>query len=110
MASKIFLEADALDRDGYIIIPEVLSSDDLADFGDAIDALHARAKEDPLFRTKGTLHLDGLKEHGAPFDRAWNNDRVVAAVTHLLGEKYDVSRVHMRAPLAGEGGQSLHSD
>ena len=110
MASKTFSEAEALDRDGYVVIPELLTQADATEFAIAIDVLHARAKEDPLFRTGGTLHVDGLKEYGAPFDRAWTDDRVVAAVTHLLGSEFTVSRAHFRQPLAGEGSQTLHAD
>ena len=100
----------ALDRDGYIVIENVLTPADLAAMNVAIDELYAKAKEDPLFRTGGTLHLDGLKEMGAPFDRAWTNAMVTEAVTCLLGTDFQMSRAHLRAPLAGEGAQSLHAD
>lgn len=108
MANKSFSQTEALDRDGYIVIPDVLTPDDLADIGAAIDALHAKAKEDALFRTGGTLHLDGVE--GDPFERAWMEPRVIAAIAHLLDADYKLSRAHVRAPLAGEGAQSLHPD
>jgi ectoine hydroxylase-related dioxygenase (phytanoyl-CoA dioxygenase family) len=110
MSSKVSLDSSSLDRDGYIVIANVLSPDEIAAMNSAIDELYAKAKEDPLFRTGGTLHLDGLKEMGAPFDRAWTNEGVVDAVTHLLGSDYLMPRAHLRAPLAGEGAQSLHAD
>jgi hypothetical protein len=110
MSSKVSPDYSSLDGDGYIVIDGVLTSDDIAAMNVAIDELYAKAKEDPLFRTGGTLHLDGLKEMGVPFDRAWTNAKVVEAVTHLLGADYLMSRAHLRAPLAGEGAQSLHAD
>lgn len=110
MSSRVSQDFSTLDRDGYMVIEQVLTSGDVAEMNAAIDTLYARAKEDPLFRTGGTLHLDGLKEMGAPFDRAWTNARVVEAVTHLLGPDHLMPRAHLRAPLAGEGAQSLHAD
>ena len=109
-ASKTFSEANALDRDGYVILPDLLSAADIAAIGNAIDVLHRSAKEDPLFRTGGTLHLDGLKEYGDPFERAWKRESVVSALEYLLGDDYYLARAHLRAPLSGEGAQALHAD
>jgi len=110
MSSKASPDYSALDRDGYVVIEGVLTPDDIASMSVAIDELYAKAKEDPLFRTGGTLHLDGLKEMGSPFDRAWTNASVVDAVAHLLGPEYLMPRAHLRAPLTGEGAQSMHAD
>lgn len=100
----------SLATDGYVVLDAVLDESELAAIRTGIDGLHAQAKADPLFRTGGTLHLDGLLEIGAPFDRAWRSDRVVAEISALLGPDYRVSRAHMRSPLPGEGAQALHAD
>ena len=95
---------------GYTVLEALLSEGDLRDIRGAIAVLHEKAKTDPLFRTGGTLHLDGLYEIGDPFDRVWTNERLVTAVTTLVGPEFRVSEVHMRSPLPGEGAQALHAD
>jgi Phytanoyl-CoA dioxygenase (PhyH) len=99
-----------LQDEGYVILDALLSERDLRDIRASIAALHEKAKADPLFRTGGTLHLDGLLEIGEPYDRVWTNERLVGAVTSLLGSEYRIGPAHMRSPLPGEGAQSLHAD
>lgn len=104
------LDLETLQRDGYVVITDVLDEEALAQIKAAISTLYERAKKEPLFRVGGTLHVDGLTDMSEPFSAVWTDPRVVRGVRALLGDEYRVTRAHVRSPLPNEGAQALHAD
>jgi len=98
-----------LERDGYAVLPAILDARQVVAMREAVDALLAEARSDPLWRSGGTLHLDDVR-HLAAFEPAWQAPRLLEAVASVLGPQARATRVHFRAPLPGHGAQMLHAD
>jgi ectoine hydroxylase-related dioxygenase (phytanoyl-CoA dioxygenase family) len=107
----VLLDSDfaALDRDGFLVLEGILSEAELAAILAAVDERLEIARRDLTRRHGGTLHLEGLTDVGAPFDRAWNAPRMRAAIEHMLGPAYQIEASY-RGPQPGFGAQSLHTD
>src|SRR5258708_37053720 len=97
-------EIDALDREGYVVVP------------DAIDAAWVarlrRAFEDAPAQANGTQHVEITP--ATPDRASWvaleEHPVILAAAEHVLGRPFRVRDLHGRNPLAGYGQQGLHSD
>lgn len=100
----------ALDDDGYVVIPGVLSSEQIEQILTLVAARLAALQGDVTVKHGGTLHLDDLTDGGPAIDASWSEPRVVEAVSHLLGPDSGLARVHYRAPRPGHGAQHLHAD
>jgi ectoine hydroxylase-related dioxygenase (phytanoyl-CoA dioxygenase family) len=96
---------DALDTDGFVVLPHLLDAAALAGVRAAMaDALHRDGPRGP----GGTLHVDGLR--GPAVEAVWTAPPLVAAVEHLLGPGARRGELHVRAPQPGFGAQALHAD
>jgi ectoine hydroxylase-related dioxygenase (phytanoyl-CoA dioxygenase family) len=112
VASDTLADEDraALDRDGYVVLPDVLDDASVAAMRSAIDELLEIARRDLTKKHGGTLHLDELIDAGATFDPAWSAPRVLAAVAHVLGADFHLFAMGYRGPQRGYGAQALHAD
>ena len=98
-----------LDRDGYLVVRDILSSQQLAAVHARIGELLVEApRKNPMWRPRETLHLDGLFDGGSVFDAAWSSPAVLRTVAHLLGPDFFVSAFGYRAPSPDHGHQDLH--
>ncbi len=102
-------EIAGLDRDGYVVLPAILTADQVADARAALDKLIAQARLDPTWHAGGTLHLNDLVNEPA-FDPVWKSDRLLSAIVHVIGYDLRIGSVAYRAPQAGYGAQTLHAD
>ena len=102
-------ESAALDSDGYVVLPELLSADQIANARTALDKLIALARLDPTWHAGGTLHLNDLVNEPA-FDPVWKSDRLLSAIVHVIGYDLRIGSVAYRAPQPGYGAQTLHAD
>jgi ectoine hydroxylase-related dioxygenase (phytanoyl-CoA dioxygenase family) len=102
-------ETAALDRDGYVVLPGILSADQLARARAALDKLISQARLDPTWHAGGTLHLNDLVNEPA-FDPVWKSDRLLSGIVHVIGFDLRVGSVAYRAPQPGYGAQTLHAD
>jgi len=102
-------EIAALDRDGYVVLPELLSADQIANARAALDKLIAQTRLDPTWHAGGTLHLNDLVNEPA-FDPVWKSDRLLSAIVHVIGYDLRIGSVAYRAPQPGYGAQALHAD
>lgn len=100
----------ALDRDGYVVLEDVLDAAGIAAMRSAIDERLDAARRDLTKKHGGTLHLDDVLDAGPAFDAAWSSPRVLAAVAHVLGPDFHVSAAGFRGPKPGYGAQALHAD
>jgi ectoine hydroxylase-related dioxygenase (phytanoyl-CoA dioxygenase family) len=96
-------ELDALDRDGYAVVPDALDRATIEQLRRAFELTpqvsgtqHVRVADD----TPEAAVWRGLGEHPA----------AVAAARHILGRPYRVREIHGRNPLPGFGQQGLHAD
>jgi ectoine hydroxylase-related dioxygenase (phytanoyl-CoA dioxygenase family) len=96
---------DALDTDGYLLLPGLLDAAALAGVRAAVDA--ALERDGPR-GPGGTLHVDGLE--GPAVEAVWTAPRLVEAVERVLGPDPERGELHMRAPNPGFGAQALHAD
>ncbi len=102
-------EIAALDRDGYVVLPALLSAAHVADARGALDKLIAQARLDPTWHAGGTLHLNDLVNERA-FDPVWRSERLLSAIVHVIGYDLRIGSVAYRAPQPGYGAQALHAD
>jgi ectoine hydroxylase-related dioxygenase (phytanoyl-CoA dioxygenase family) len=102
-------ETAALDSDGYVVLPDVLSAAQVANARAALDKLIAQARLDPTWHAGGTLHLNDLVNEPA-FDPVWKSDRLLAGIVHVIGYDLRIGSVAYRAPQPGYGAQALHAD
>lgn len=98
-------ECQQLDRDGYLVLPNIVSARQLQSMRAKLDALLEVTPQDHA----GTLIVGGLLEDSL-FDAAWSHARVLAAVRHLLGEEHRLLGVSLRGLRPGHGQQALHAD
>jgi ectoine hydroxylase-related dioxygenase (phytanoyl-CoA dioxygenase family) len=92
-----------LDRDGYVVLPDVLSAADVAEIRAQVEAALGTAEH---ARQGGTVHVGDLA--GPAVDRM--REALLPAVRTILGPAAELRNAHFRGPLPGFGGQSLHAD
>jgi len=94
----------ALERDGYVVVPGALDEG-------WIERL-LRAFEHAPAQTGGTQHIEITDE--TPEVESWraleHHPVLKAAADHLLSQPYCLGGLHGRNPLPGFGQQGLHSD
>lgn len=99
-----------IETEGWTIVPGVL---DAAQIASALEIIAQRLEEmrrDPVQHVGGTLHVDDLRDAGAPFARIAADARIEQLVRKILGENYTLNGFHYRAPQPGHGAQALHAD
>lgn len=103
---------ERLDRDGYAALPSVLSDGQVATMrarlGELLAAEGERAGLE-VHQEAGTDRLADLVNKGAVFEPCFTHPRVLACITHVLGE-FKLSSLNSRAALPGQGQQGLHTD
>ncbi|MBF68254.1 MAG: hypothetical protein CMQ29_11235 [Gammaproteobacteria bacterium] len=119
-ADNSFLSAEekaALDRDGYVSFPDLLSAKELVAINARFDA--AVAKEGAtsgyeVSQTQGISRLSGsvLKQinHDGLLDVFFVHPRLLAATRHVLGPHFKMSSSNFHCPLPGYGHQGIHAD
>lgn len=103
---------DQLDRDGFALLPGVVTSENLR-------GIQSRLRE--LTQAEGTLgglevgqesgtnRLSDLINKGPQFDVCFTHPTILAAVRYVIDE-FKVSSISSRAALPGQGRQALHAD
>ena len=103
----------ALDRDGFLPLPNILSPAQLAAINTRLAALLDReganaGKE--VHQEAGTDRLSDLVNKDPIFEICFTHPRVLAGIAHVLGGNLKLSSLNSRAALPGEGLQALHAD
>jgi hypothetical protein len=106
-------EKEALDRDGYVLLPGILAPAQ-------IEALRARQAEllaaegenagKEVHQEAGTDRLSDLINKGSMFHIVLTEPRVLAAVAHVLDTTSSCPRSTPATPCRGQGMQALHPD
>ena len=114
-------ERNQLDENGFVVLPGILSRDQIDAMNSLLDAVIDRAWREaggelpgnrdpkvPIWERE-TVVMD-LLNRGPTFDVGITHPRVLAAVAHILRGDLRLSYLHMRSPWAGLGHQELHLD
>ena len=114
-------EKDFLDENGYLILGQLLSSSQLNTISTHLQNLldsEAEQAGSELLDSKYIRHpkeegvdrLADLVNKGAEFDIFYTHPRLLAAISHVLGDDFKLSALNYRASLKGHGLQKLHVD
>jgi len=106
-------ELDALDRNGYLPLPNILSAGQIAQIikrTDELIAIEGDAAGKEVHQEQGTTRLSDLVNKGPIFEICFTHPRVLAAIAHVLGGDLKLSSLNYRAALPGSGLQALHAD
>ena len=101
-------EKEALDRDGFLLLPGILTREQAANMGARIDELVARGYS--VRHQEGVDTLDDVIHKDPMFEVCFNHPRVLAAVSHVLRSEFKLHSVNSRIALPGYGLQKLHAD
>jgi len=101
-----------LERDGFLPLEGILTSDEVEAFNGRLGEL-AAAEGDraglEVHQEVGADRLADLVNKAEQFAVCFSHPRVLAAVHHVLGE-FKLSSLNSRAALPGQGHQALHAD
>ena len=103
-------EREAIDRDGYVVLPNVIGETLLKDMRAAFEAGCRKNGSATVLKESGTRHVNNLANGDRVFEVVYTNPRVLAIVYHVLRDEFRVGQVGCRDPLPGFGQQGLHSD
>jgi ectoine hydroxylase-related dioxygenase (phytanoyl-CoA dioxygenase family) len=96
-------------RDGYVILPELLSADELVDIKAAVAPLLDRNGRNP-FEGHRTQRVYSVLNKTRACDRIADHPRVLALLDRLLLPNYLLSMLQVINILPGEQAQMLHTD
>lgn len=93
-------DREALDRDGFTVLPDLLGAAQLETFRSVFEASPGT----------GTAHVTDLASRGVDFVMVAAHPAVLAAVRHVLGAPFRLFQFSGRDPAPGFGLQGLHTD
>lgn len=104
---------DALDRDGFAVLPGVLSDAEVEPLRALVDGL--LASEGPragieVHQEAGSDRLANLIDKHPRFRGLLRHPLVLGCVDHILGGDWKLSSLNSRSPAPGMGVQALHTD
>ncbi|MEO9892533.1 phytanoyl-CoA dioxygenase family protein [Aurantibacter sp.] len=114
-------EFEALERDGYVSLGQLLNKEQVEAINNTIDELiliEGKNAGSELFESKYIRHpkeegadrLADLVNKGAIFDVFYTHEKVLAGISAVLGEHFKLSSLNYRAAKPGLGHQKLHVD
>ena len=96
-------------RDGYVVLPDLLSAGELAAIRDAASPLLDRAGRNP-FEGRATQRVYSVLNKTRACDRIADHPRVLALLDRLFLPNYLLSMLQVINILPGERAQMLHTD
>lgn len=107
-------EKRQLDEQGFLIIPDVLNSQQLAAFAKRLDEIAEKESRSgrggEVGHEEGTRLLGDLINKDEMFAVCYSTPKVLASVAHVLNGDVKLSSLNSRSALPGKGHQGLHSD
>ena len=103
-------EREALDREGYVVLPGVVDVDWLEQLRAAFESECEKDGRATVVKESGTRHLNDLVNRDPVFEGVYTHPRVLAGVHHILRDAFRVGQIGGRDPLPGYGQQGLHAD
>lgn len=108
-ASVADADLAAVQRDGYVILPDLLTSEELCEIRDAVTPLLDRQGRN-RFEGHATQRVYSVLNKTRACDRIADHPRVLALLDRLLLPNYLLSMLQVINILPGEHEQMLHSD
>lgn len=106
------LERESLDRDGFLVLHDLLTPEQLAPLRERFDQLlsseDGQARE--LHSEANVGRLANLVDKGAEWEFCLSHPRVLAAIWHVIGGELHLSSLNGRSAPPGHGNQALHCD
>lgn len=102
-----------LDQDGFLVLPDILSAEQVERFRVRLDALIRQEGEEAgkeVHQERGTERLANLVNKDPMFDLCLTHPRVLAGVAHVLQGSVKLSSLNSRTVLPDQGHQALHVD
>jgi len=103
-------ERDALDREGYVVLHEVIDANWLERLRAAFERGCEKDGLASVVKESGTRHVNDLVNRDPVFEGIYTHPRVLAAAYHVLRDAFRVGQIGGRDPLPGYGQQGLHAD
>jgi ectoine hydroxylase-related dioxygenase (phytanoyl-CoA dioxygenase family) len=107
-------QLDALDRDGYVVLPNLLAPAEVEALVARIEELFAQEGEaagGEFKKEEGARRLANCVDKGEVFQRAIQIPLVLAATQHILGPRFKLSSLNVRSTNPHtEADQPLHVD
>lgn len=103
-------EREALDRDGYIVLSEIIDAEWQARLRSAFESGYQKDGGATAVKESGTRHVNDLVNRDPVFEGVFTHSRVLAGVYHVLRDAFRVGQIGGRDPLPGYGQQGLHAD
>ena len=106
-------QRDALERDGYTIVPDALTPDFVAALNDDLDRLEAglgATPSDNSFEGRATVRIYNLLVHGPDFQAIPVHPAILPVVEHVLDHGCLLSSLSSIAIQPGESAQPVHAD
>jgi ectoine hydroxylase-related dioxygenase (phytanoyl-CoA dioxygenase family) len=102
-----------LDQNGYLPLPNLLSTEQVQALATRLEQLAAAEGEQAgleAHQEAGTTRLANIVDKGALFEICFTHPRILAAMAHVLQKNFKLSSLNARFALPGEGLQHLHAD
>ena len=106
-------EKSTLDDAGFVPLPGLMSTREVAGFRKRLDELIVEEGEKAgteVHQEAGTWRLSNLIDKDPMFEKVITEPRLLAAVRHVVGPSFKLSSLNSRAALPGHGRQGLHAD
>lgn len=105
-------ERESLDRDGYLVLHDLIAPSQLAPLRRRFDEL--LSSEDGLGREvhseANVGRLANLVNKGREWEICYSHPKILAAVWHVIGGEFHLSSLNGRSAPPGHGHQDLHCD
>jgi ectoine hydroxylase-related dioxygenase (phytanoyl-CoA dioxygenase family) len=112
-AEEVAKHASRIEEDGYTIVPEVLSKDEvetiLSELLELEETLGIRPRKNP-FEGSQTMRAYNLVTHGETFWRLSVHDKILPIVERVLDPQCLISSLSSIGILPGERAQPIHAD
>src|SRR5262249_1335461 len=101
---------EALDRDGFAVVPGPVATPELQRLADTYDRVVQEADPSDIKHGSTTTRVNDLVNRGAEFDCIYIHPPLIEACCHVLMTRFKLSTMLARTLRSGTRAQELHQD